>query len=264
MKYRRRQRWLRRLALGFAFATAMFAGKVSVAAAVVDEGGKGSTIVSAGGWSGAVDPDSGIPLSAGIPQGDEQFISGENVQVVPYLSHGILTQEQAQQAATSPAGDEIAFRNALDSQALAFANAVVAAAESLHDPLGSEGSSSILGEAVKTRQAPEPYIPFVTDFPKPESAPTRPDDQATRFSGPENPPVISYLSHGMGADGEVGARPDNRADRFSPGDVAPQTRLEVSGSTDWETPMTYGIGAALLALALGLGLGYLRRPRLAL
>lgn len=38
MTYRRRQRWLRRLALGFALATALFAGKASPASAVVDEG----------------------------------------------------------------------------------------------------------------------------------------------------------------------------------------------------------------------------------
>lgn len=38
MTFRRRQRWLRRLAFGFAFATALFAGKVSFASAVVDEG----------------------------------------------------------------------------------------------------------------------------------------------------------------------------------------------------------------------------------
>lgn len=43
MTYRRRQRWLRRLALGFAFATALFVGKVSMAAAVIDEGGAQGT-----------------------------------------------------------------------------------------------------------------------------------------------------------------------------------------------------------------------------
>ena len=40
-----------------------------------------------------VDPESGIPLSAGIPHGDEQFIDEQGVEVIPYLSHGILTQE---------------------------------------------------------------------------------------------------------------------------------------------------------------------------
>jgi len=42
-----------------------------------------------------VDLESGVPQSAGIPLGDEQFIADQSVQVIPYLSHGILTQKQA-------------------------------------------------------------------------------------------------------------------------------------------------------------------------
>jgi len=61
MTYRRKHRWLRRLALGLAFAS--FA---SPAAAKFDEGGDGNRYVTAGGWSGLVDPGSGVPLSAGI------------------------------------------------------------------------------------------------------------------------------------------------------------------------------------------------------
>jgi hypothetical protein len=38
MSYRRRHRWFRRMALGLAFATAVFAGRVSVAAAKYDDG----------------------------------------------------------------------------------------------------------------------------------------------------------------------------------------------------------------------------------
>jgi hypothetical protein len=38
MTFRRRQRWLRRLALGFAIATALFAGRVSPAWAKFDDG----------------------------------------------------------------------------------------------------------------------------------------------------------------------------------------------------------------------------------
>ena len=74
MSYRRRHRWFRRMALGLAFASVMFAGRASVAAAKIDPGTGGSRYVVAGGWSGEVDPQSGIPISAGIPQGDEQFI----------------------------------------------------------------------------------------------------------------------------------------------------------------------------------------------
>jgi hypothetical protein len=61
MTYRRRHRWLRRLALGLAFAS--FAAP---AAAKFDEGGEGNRFVTTGGWSGLVDPDTGVPLSAGI------------------------------------------------------------------------------------------------------------------------------------------------------------------------------------------------------
>jgi hypothetical protein len=39
MSFRRRHRWLRRLALGVALATALTAGRVSVAAAAIDEHG---------------------------------------------------------------------------------------------------------------------------------------------------------------------------------------------------------------------------------
>lgn len=38
MSYRRRHRWFRRMALGLAFASVVFAGRVSVAAAKFDEG----------------------------------------------------------------------------------------------------------------------------------------------------------------------------------------------------------------------------------
>jgi hypothetical protein len=101
MTYRRRHRWLRRLALGLAFAT--FAAP---AAAKLDEGGGGSSVVTAGGWTGMVDTETGIPLSAGIPQGDEAFIPGvtfpkaavvEQPQVISYLSHGLTAESVASQ-----------------------------------------------------------------------------------------------------------------------------------------------------------------------
>ena len=38
MSYRSRHRWFRRMALGLAFASVMFVGRVSVATAKVDEG----------------------------------------------------------------------------------------------------------------------------------------------------------------------------------------------------------------------------------
>jgi hypothetical protein len=297
MTYRRRHRWLRRLALGLAFAA--FAAP---AAARPDEGGSGSTLVTAGGWSGLVDKETGIPLSAGIPRGDEPFLGDESLQVIPYLSHGILTEaDQAAAAAEAihdpyltdvfvrqgesqggPDGDEIAIKNALETQAvakaeaihdpyltdvfvrqgeslggpdgeeLAFARAVVAAADSLHDPIGGERanvSPSIRGEMVKSRQPKEQFVQGVTDFPKPTVV--------------EEPLVISYLSHGMAVDGEVGARPDDKADRFAHSDVASTSDVAGSRSVEWNDGASLAIGTVVLALALGLGLGYLKRPRLA-
>jgi hypothetical protein len=338
MSYRRRHRWFRRMALGLAFASVLVAGRASVAAAKFDEGTNGSRYVAAGGWSGQVDPESGIPLSAGIPEGDEQFIDGQAVQVIPYLSGGILTEADAQAAAAEairdpyltdvfvrpgeslggPDGDEIAIRNALETQTLAaaeaihdpylsdifvrpgeslggpdgeeiaFANTLVAAAESLHDPIAAVEqestvvpytSAGVLGEAVKTMNvAPEKFVPGVTDFPKtsqpaPEFIPGVTDFPKTSQPAPDNrvergleqgPQVIPYLSHGMTADDVVGARPDDKADRFAHSDVATPQEVSNSGSTfEWNDALTVGIGALVLALGLGLALGYLRRPRLA-
>lgn len=95
MSYRRRHRWFRRMVVGLAFAVAVFAGRTSVAAAKFDEGTPGNRYVTAGGWSGVVDMESGIPISAGIPQGE----------VIPYLSHGILTQADARAAAAATTAD---------------------------------------------------------------------------------------------------------------------------------------------------------------
>ena len=256
MTYRRRHRWLRRLALGLAFAA--FAAP---AAARPDEGGSGSTLVTAGGWSGLVDKETGIPLSAGIPRGDEPFLGDESLQVIPYLSHGILTEADQAAAAAEAIHDpyltDVFVRQGEslggpDGEELAFARAVVAAADSLHDPIGGERanvSPSIRGEMVKSRQPKEQFVQGVTDFPKPTVV--------------EEPLVISYLSHGMAVDGEVGARPDDKADRFAHSDVASTSDVAGSRSVEWNDGASLAIGTVVLALALGLGLGYLKRPRLA-
>ncbi len=266
MTFRRRQRWLRRLALGFAFATALFAGKVSAAWAVVDEGGSGTKIVSAGGWSGAVDAETGIPASSGIPQGDEQFLNGEAIKVIPYLSHGTLTE--ADRAAAAVASAESIHDPYLT-------DVYVRQGESLGGPDGAQPLSSpdLRGEAFKSQpivqqavQQPMNHRQLETLAASYETA-TRPDDQAVRFSAPQNPPVVSYLSHGMGADGEVGARPDNLANRFSPTDVPVRPGVPVGSSgsdVEWNQVLSVGLGAVVVVLALGLALGYLRRPRLAL
>jgi hypothetical protein len=295
MSYRRRHRWFRRMALGLAFASVMFAGRASVAAAKIDPGTGGSRYVAAGGWSGLVDVESGIPLAAGIPHGDEQFIDDQGVQVIPYLSHGLLTQEDADAASAQaihdpyltdvfvrpgeslggPDGDAVAFGNAIESwrpavipylshgvltqadadavaskavhdpfpssalqrgvvgDELAFANAIVAAADSLHDPLTAE-EQGVIGQDVKSQATSEQFVPGVTDFPKAELQ-------------------------------TAALRPDDRADRFTPSDVSPKPQMAAdSGTTvEWNDALMMGIGALVLVLGLGLALGYLRRPRIA-
>jgi hypothetical protein len=91
MTYRRRHRWLRRLALGFAFAA--FA---SPAAAKVDDVGGGSSYVQAGGWSGLVDSASGVPLSAGLVGAETE------ITVIPYLSQGVLGEASKSAVAAEP------------------------------------------------------------------------------------------------------------------------------------------------------------------
>jgi hypothetical protein len=252
MTYRRKHRWLRRLALGLAFAT--FAAP---AAAKPDEGSNGVRYVTAGGWSGYVDSETGVPVSAGIPQGDEPLID-ESTQVIPYLSHGIVTEADQAAAAAEAIHDPF------------LTDVFVRPGESLGGPDGGpQASQSVVGEAVKSRQG-EPQLLNQRQLEtlaaeNGATAATRPDDRADRFTGIEQPQVISYLSHGLAAGGEVGARPDDQADRFAHSDVASEPDLAGTGSTlesrDWF--MTLGIGAIVLAVALGLGLGFVKRPKLA-
>ena len=105
MSYPRRRRWIRRMARGLAFASVIFASSASVVAAMIDPGTNGSQYVTAGGWSGLVDLETGIPLSAGIPFGDEEFIDEQALEVIPYLSHGMLTQSDVD-ASVAQADDD--------------------------------------------------------------------------------------------------------------------------------------------------------------
>lgn len=251
MTYRRRYRWFRRFALGLAFAT--FAAP---AAAKLDEGATGTRYVTAGGWSGYVDSETGVPVSAGIPDGDEPM-SDQATEVVSYLSQGILTEADQAAAAAEAIHDPY------------LTDVFVRPGESLGGPDGTAlHSQSVLGEAVKSRQAPEPQLlshrqmeTLATENGR--SAAVRPDDRADRFTGLEQPQVISYLSQGMAADGEVGARPDNKADRFAHSDVVSSSERASSRSVEWNDGIPVAIGIVVLALALGLGLGFVKRPRLA-
>jgi len=309
------------MALGLAFASVMVAGRASVALAKIDPGpGSGSRYVTAGGWSGEVDMQSGIPVTAGIPEGDEQFIAPDSVQVIPYLSHGILTQEQADAVAAKaihdpfltdvfvrqgeslggPDGDAIAFANAIKSQeptvipylshGLTKADADILAAEAIYDP---NAGSPLQGSESKLT-----VIPYLS-----HGVLTQADADAVAGQAIHDPFSGSELQGGLnaeelrfanaivaGADSlhdpmtaaeqfvpgvtdfgrttlqTAALRPDDRADRFVPSDVPSQPQLvsSDSGSTiDWNQALMVGFGALVLVLGLGLAIGYLRRPRLA-
>lgn len=65
MRYRRRQRWLRRMALGFAFATVVVAGTAAPASAGLDEG-VGSRSVITQSSSAAADRPPAEPFVPGV------------------------------------------------------------------------------------------------------------------------------------------------------------------------------------------------------
>lgn len=242
MSFRRRHRWLRRLALGLAVFGAVAAGNAGYALAKGAPGTSTSHYVSTPGWSGLVDDESGIPLSAGIPEGDEPFVVDE-MQVIPYLSHGILTEAQRDaaladavhdpyltdvfsrpgEAATGPDGmsvnEQWTVVPYLSQGILTAADRDAAAAEAIRDPL-------------PTRAEQERFVPGVTDFPRVSV----------------DVPAI---------------RPDDARNRFAHSDVAGRPELAGGGSTfELDDALTVGIGALVLALGLGLALGVLRRPRL--
>jgi hypothetical protein len=152
-----------------------------------------------------------------------------------------------------PDGDLIAIGNAIEAQTLA-------AAEALRTPYNSPG---VFGEAVKTANVADvKFVPGVTDFRStPQTAPANRVERALK----QGPQVIPYLSQGMTSDDVVGARPDDRADRFAHSDVSPRPQMATAGSStiDWDNALMAAIGGLVLVLGLGLALGYLRRPRLA-
>lgn len=99
MSHPSKHRWFGRIALGLALTSVMFVGRASGSQARVEPGSGCSSYVKAGGWSGMADRESGIPCSAGIPSSDDELIGEQAVKVIPYLSHGILTQDEADAAA---------------------------------------------------------------------------------------------------------------------------------------------------------------------
>jgi hypothetical protein len=164
MTYRRKHRWLRRLALGLVFAT--FAAP---AAAKPDEGTSGVRYVTAGGWSGYVDSDTGIPVSAGIPQGDEPVID-ESAQVIPYLSHGILTEADQAAAAAESQQAEPQLLNQRQLETLAAEN-------------GASAATRPDDRADRFTGIEQPQVGYLSDGQATDAeVGARPDDKVDRFA----------------------------------------------------------------------------------
>ena len=130
MSYRRRHRWFRRMALGLAFASVLLAGRVAAAA------------------------------TAGSSQ----------LQVIPYLSHGILTEADAQAAAAEAIHDPAPTNLA-----------ATASQQPRQTPYMSLGLTGVYGDS---RELPEPFVAGATDFPQAQAGlqAVRPDDAADRFA----------------------------------------------------------------------------------
>jgi hypothetical protein len=207
--------------------------------------------------------ESGIPVSAGIPEGDEQFIDPQEVQVIPYLSHGILTEADAQ----------------------------AAAAEAIHDPsvLGESVKSAPLNRVERALQGNPQVIPYLSHGVLTES-----DAQALAAEAIADPNLTRLDDRQVPVDGDQVAmanalesqrfvpgvtdfpttprvdtpavRPDDLANRFAHSDVPAQSEgtSSSSGSTvEWNEALTAGIAALVLGLGLGLAFGRLTRPKLA-
>jgi hypothetical protein len=257
------------MVLGLAFSVAVFAGRTSVAAAKFDEGVANSRYVSAGGWSGEVDMESGIPVSAGIPEGDEQFIDQNAVQVIPYLSHGILTESEAQVAAATAIhdpyltdvfvrpGESVGLPDGRSAEEwtvvpylshgiLTESDAQAVAAQAIADPnlvrlddrqVAPDGDQVAMANALESQR----FVPGLTDFPTTPVEPT-------------TPVAIAAV------------RPDDIANRFAHSDVPAQAKVASSSSgttVEWNEALTAGIAALVLGLGLGLAFGRLNRPKLA-
>ena len=105
MSYPRKHRWFHRMALGLALASVMFAGRASVASAKIDPGHAPWAYDPAA--IGNVDLDVGYPAVGGDPARRPRSAGGRAA-CVPYLSHGVLTQDSGRQAAQ--AGDDLSER----------------------------------------------------------------------------------------------------------------------------------------------------------
>ena len=133
MSYRRR--WFPRLALGLAVLSALFVGRVSVAAAKVDEG----------------------------------TTSARQIKVIPYLSHGILTQADAEVAAAAAQPQKPRLNPYISLWMKRDYSAFQHAQQTPYMSLGM----NTYGDS---RELPEPFVDDKINVP------VRPDDVADRFT----------------------------------------------------------------------------------
>jgi len=143
MSYRRRHRWFPRLALALAVTSVMFVGRASVAAARVDEGTS----------------------------------SAQQIHVIPYLSHGILTQADADVAAAAAQPQKPRLNPDIS---LWMKHDYSAFQHAQQTPYMSLGMNTF-GDS---RELPEPFVDDKVNVP------VRPDDLADRFTPSDVPSQV--------------------------------------------------------------------------
>jgi len=149
MSYRTKNRWFPRLALGLAVASVMFVGRASVAAAKVDEGTS----------------------------------SAQQIQVIPYLSHGILTQADADVAAAAAQPQKPRLNPSISLWMKSDFSAFQHPQQTPYMSLG-------MNTYGVSRELPEPFVDDKVNVP------VRPDDLADRFTPSD------VASHAEPTDGD--------------------------------------------------------------
>ena len=140
MSYRTKNRWFPRLALALAVASVMVVGRASVAAAKVDEGTS----------------------------------AAQQIQVIPYLSHGILTRADADVAAAAAQPQKPRLNPYISLWMKRDYSAFQHAQQTPYMSLGM----NTYGDS---RELPEPFVDDKVNVP------VRPDDLADRFTPSDVP-----------------------------------------------------------------------------
>jgi hypothetical protein len=109
-------------------------------------------------------------VSAAAATDDERMIGASQMHVIPYLSHGILTEAGAQAAAAEAIHDPV------------LTNVVATASQQRRQtPYMSLGLDGVYGDS---RELPEPFVTGAADSPRTQVdlRAVRPDDAADRFA----------------------------------------------------------------------------------